>query len=298
MQINTQTKYNNEINIKNTHIRDDKNFFELIKEIDHDKLEFIRNNSTQIKKIEKKLSSSEDRIDVTDDSKYKNASEYKAFIKKWMDKGYTDTEAMSRANFYAIAGLLNYGEQTLIPIDFLGPGKDKQQHGLHLINNHTLKSAILKTFDSLDTGGVAVLVMSLFVQNVYTKSISIRDYENTAFQNLIDDFALRLEKEGGLYNLDKEKYSKYENRHFDGNINITGLTSQVEKNFIYDILIELFKNQSEKISKPEDEYTVLFDIAKNAFNVLIENFQEEIKEENTSYNILNEYTKNNKPMPY
>ncbi|WP_108061121.1 hypothetical protein [Poseidonibacter lekithochrous] len=253
----------------------------------------IENNTVKISKQERIILSSESQRDVTDDKYYKNAPDFKAFIQKWMDRGHSESAAVERASFYARAGLLDYGEQTLIIIDDLGYG-DKNQHGFHLINNNILKNSMLETFDSLDNEGVGVIIHQLFRNNT---DLTTNNYEgeSSTFQKLINEFSIKLNELGGLSGLDNKKYSSYKNKQFDGNINITNQMTQFDKNFINDVLIEYFKDHINKISLLEEKHNEPLDEARNAFNLLLHNFEKKVEEDNDNYKALNEYTKNSRP---
>ena len=71
---------------------------------------------------------------ATNGNKYEDAPEFEAFVKKWMDKGESEDQALGRATLYARAGLLDYGKQKVWQIDEKLPYGDIKQHGFHLIN--------------------------------------------------------------------------------------------------------------------------------------------------------------------
>lgn len=250
-------------------------------------------NTQESKITNKNTSYNKDTMPIENDSKYNNAPEFKAFIQKWMNKGDSEIIARERATFYAQAGLLEYGDLKLEDLEY-----GNKKHGLNLINNNVLKNAILETFDSLDNEGVGILVRRLFKHDVELNPDKNKDYESIAFQELIDEFASKLNKLGGLYNIDDKKYSNYKDLQFDGNINILENMSQLEKNFIYDTLVEYFKEHINKISLIEQIHNEPWTEAKDAFNVLISNFEKKVSEENDNHKALNQYTKNNKPIPY
>lgn len=242
------------------------------------------NDSIEINKEEKKTSSSSSWKDVHDDSFYKNAPEFKAFIKKWMDKGYSDIIAVERAEFYAQAGLLNYGDQTLTEVEYLGYG-DKKQHGLHLINNDTLKNAMIETFDSLNNQGVGVLVERLFMNDGYINTDDNKNHESIVFQDLIDKFSFKFN------NLN----DKRNNIKFDGNINTPGQMNEEDKNFINDFIIKYLKDHINQITRIEEKYAEPWNEAKDTLNQLLDNFEGKVKSNNENHKVLNEYTKNNRP---
>lgn len=218
---------------------------------------------------------------MTEQNKYENAPEFEAFVKKWMNKGYSEDEALERASLYAQVGLLDYGNQRAIIIDHL-EYSNKKQHGLHQIENSVLKKSILQTFDSLDSlDSLGNLVYKLFA-----------DDKNIVFQELINEFASKLKIQGGLYALDNKKYSNYKNMHFDGNINITDKMNQVDKNFVYDILIEYFKEHLSEISQKEKINNELYTEVKDAMKLLISNFEKNVKQSNRANTMLEQYTRN------
>ncbi|WP_148623660.1 hypothetical protein [Aliarcobacter cryaerophilus] len=214
---------------------------------------------------------------------YEDAKDFEDFVNNWIEKGYSESEALERANFYAMAGLLDYGKQKAIAIynEDLGYD-DKKQHGFHLIDNPPLKKAILETLDSLDTSSVADLVSNLFL-NYPSKT-------TTSFENLLNQYDVKLED---LENKDSnKKESKFT---FTGNINLNDRMSLEYQNFIFDTLIGFFKDRVNFLDKyvednpqnPKNE----FDYLKNAYDTLIENFKKNTKEYNETKNILNQYMK-------
>jgi len=228
---------------------------------------------------------------ITKENKYEDAPEFEAFINNWIDKGATEEEAIERASYYAQLGLLNYGKQKVVTIDNL-PYDDKQQHGMHLINNDTLKNAITKTLDSLNNEGMISLSYSLlYPDNTYYE---LKDGVD-AFQNMINKFVKELKSIGGLSELNSEKYSSYEGKEFTGDINITEQMSQLQKNFIYDSLLECFKKCISDYEKKAEEIKEDLSHHIEPLKLLIKNFEEEVKKDNESNAILTEYTKNTKP---
>ena len=276
MKLNVQSTHNNTQEMKS-----------------NKKSDSIEDYTVKISKQERTTSPSESQRDITDDKYYKNAPEFKYFIQKWMAKGDSESAAVERASFYARAGLLDYGEQTLIIIDDLGYG-DKNQHGFHLINNEILKNSMLETFDSLDNEGVGVIIHQLFRNNT---DLTTNNYEgeSSTFQKLINEFSIKLNELGGLSELDDKKYLNYKNKQFDGNINITNQMTQHKKNYINYVLVEYFKNHINKISVLEEKHNEPLDEARNALNTLLNNFEKKVEEDNDNYKALNEYTKNSRP---
>jgi hypothetical protein len=204
---------------------------------------------------------------ATNENKYEDASEFEAFVNKWIENGATEIQALERAMFYSQAGLLDYGNQRAIIIDKLGFG-DKKQHGMHLIHNDALKNAMIETFDSLDNAGVGTLVERLFMPDSYLDSDDSIN-ENLMFQDLIDKFASEMKNTGELEKLNSDKY-------FDGNINISNDMTQEEKNFIYDSLLEYLNNHISKIEQIENKYNESWSSQKEAFALLIYNFKMKI----------------------
>lgn len=233
---------------------------------------------------EKNISSNSSWNDVNDNSFYKNAPEFKAFIKKWMDKGYSDVIAVERAEFYAQAGLLNYGNQTLIEVEHLGYG-DKKQHGLHLINNDTLKNTMIETFDSLDNQGVGVLVERLFMNDGYLNTDDNKNHESIVFHDLINKFSSKLN------NFNDKKI----NMKFNGDINTPSHMNQEDKNFINDFIIEYLKDHINQVTRIEEKYDEPWNEAKDSLTLLLNNFEGKVKANNENHKALNEYTKTSRP---
>ncbi|MFV7789418.1 hypothetical protein ACNSOP_04490 [Aliarcobacter lanthieri] len=214
---------------------------------------------------------------------YEDAKDFENFVAKWIGKGYPEDEALERANFYAIAGLLDYGKQkaTAIYSEDLGYD-DKKQHGFHLIDNPPLKKAFLETLDSLDANEVAGLVCNIFLG--YPNQVS------SSFQELLNQFGVKLEDL--KQNQSEEERSKFT---FTGDININDKMSLEYQNFIFDTLIGFFKDRVNFLDKfmedtpqaPKGE----LDYIKNAYDTLIENFKKNTKEYNETKNILNQYMK-------
>ena len=217
---------------------------------------------------------------------YEDAKDFEDFVNNWIEKGYSESEALERANFYAMAGLLDYGKQKAIAIYNRELGyDDKKQHGFHLIDNPPLKKAILDTLDSLDTGSVADLVSNLFL-NYPSKT-------TTSFEDLLNQYGVKLEdlNEKQL----EEEQSKFT---FTGNININDKMSLEYQNFIFDTLIGFFKDRINSIREYKENIEKTtnssLDNIQNSYDILIENFKRNTKEYNKDKNILDEYMKNNK----
>lgn len=211
---------------------------------------------------------------ATNENKYENAPQFEAFVNKWIENGATEIQALERAMFYSQAGLLDYGNQRAITIDKLGFG-DKKQHGTHLINNDALKNAMIETFDSLDNASVGTLVERLFMPDSYLDS-NESSSEMLMFQDLIDKFASEQKNASGLASQNNEKYSKYKNMNFNGNINISNDMTQNEKSFIYDSLLEYLNNHISKIEQIENKYNESLSSQKETINLLIDNFKKKI----------------------
>ncbi len=162
---------------------------------------------------------------------YEDAKDFESFVNNWIEKGYSEMEALERANFYAIAGLLDYGKQKAIALysEYLGYD-DKKQHGFHLIDNPPLKKAFLETLDSLDTGSVADLVSGLFL-NYPSKT-------TTSFEDLLKQYGVTLEELKETQ--PEEERSKFT---FTGDININEQMSLKYQNFIFDTLIGFFEDR-------------------------------------------------------
>jgi|GEM_PF-3900230 len=230
---------------------------------------------------------------MTEENKYENAPEFEAFINKWIEKGETKDAAIERAKFYAELGLLDYGDQKVVMLENLEYG-DKKQHAMHLIDNQALKDAMIETLDSLDNEGVGTIAVQFLYRDAKLYFDSIEGKEVNLFQELLNDFGIELEKDGGLFGLDSKKYAAYEGMEFTGDINITQQMSQLEKNFIYDALLEYFKYNINQIEKQEEQNNEEAPQKKSALNLLIKNFEENVEEENENNRVLSQYTRSNK----
>ena len=206
---------------------------------------------------------------ATNGNKYEDAPEFEAFVNKWMDKGYSENEALGRAAMYARAGLLDYGKQKMIPISNL-PYGDIKQHGMHLINNEPLKNAVIKTLDSLNGGDASNLIASIF-QNYPENSTPV------SFQELLKNFGVKLED---LKKLNPEEH-KDDKFTFTGDINLKdGADSKEYNNFILDTLVKFFKDRIEKLNylvenKPPEESQDFHEL-KDSLNSLIDNLKKEV----------------------
>lgn len=206
---------------------------------------------------------------ATNGNKYDDAPEFEAFVKKWMDKGETEEEALSRAQSYAQAGLLDYGKEKAISMCNL-PYGDTKQHGFHLINNEPLKNAVIKTLDSLNGGDASNLIASIF-QNYPENSTPV------SFQELLKNFGVKLED---LKKLNPEEH-KDDKFTFTGDINLKdGADSKEYNNFILDTLVKFFKDRIEKLNyfvenKPPEESQDFHEL-KDSLNSLIDNLKKEV----------------------
>jgi hypothetical protein len=207
---------------------------------------------------------------ATNGNKYEDAPEFEAFVKKWIDKGESEDQALGRAMFYAQAGLLDYGKQRAISMGQL-PYGDIKQHGFHLINNEPLKNAVIKTLDSLNGEDAAELVSSIFDGYPENKGVP------SSFQELLDNFGIKLEE---LKKLNPET-AKNDKFTFTGDVNLKdGTDSKEYNNFIFDTLIKFFKDRIEKLdyvieNKPPEESRDFHEV-RDALNSLIDNFKKEV----------------------
>ena len=189
---------------------------------------------------------------ATNGNKYEDAPEFEAFVKKWMDKGESEDQALGRATLYARAGLLDYGKERAISIGDNLPYGDIKQHGFHLINNEPLKNAVIKTLDSLNGGDAAELVSSIFDGYPENKGVP------SSFQELLDNFGIKLEE---LKKLNPET-AKNDKFTFTGDVNLKdGTDSKEYNNFIFDTLIKFFKDRIEKLdyvieNKPPEKVVI------------------------------------------
>ena len=208
---------------------------------------------------------------ATNGNKYEDAPEFEAFVKKWMDKGESEDQALGRATLYARAGLLDYGKQRAISIGNDLPYGDIKQHGFHLINNEPLKNAVMKTLDSLNGGDAAELVSSIFNGFPENKGVP------SSFQELLDNFGIKLEE---LKKLNPET-AKNDKFTFTGDVNLKdGTDSKEYNNFIFDTLIKFFEDRIEKLdyyveNKPPEESRDYNEV-RDGLNFLIDNFKKEV----------------------
>lgn len=218
---------------------------------------------------------------ATFENVYEDAKEFEEFVAKWIEKGYSEAEALERASFYAVAGVLDYGKQKAYPIPNLDYD-DKKEHGFHLIDNPPLKKAFLETLDSLDLNSVSLLVFDMFPSG--------QNEVSSSFQELLNQYGVKLE------DLKKQNSSEEESKFtFTGNINMNEQMSLDYQNFIFDTLIGFFKDKINSLDKyiadnpqkPKDQ----LDTLKSAYDILIENFKKNTKEYNETKNILNQYLK-------
>jgi hypothetical protein len=214
---------------------------------------------------------------ATNGNKYEDAPEFEAFVNKWMDKGYSENEALGRAAMYARAGLLDYGKQKMIPISNL-PYGDIKQHGMHLINNEPLKKAMIETLNSLNGGDASNLIASIFQNYPENANTPI------SFQELLKNFGVKLED---LKKLNPEEH-KNDKFTFTGDINLkNGADSKEYNNFIFDTLVKFFKDRIERF----DEYvkntppgiTNNLDALKDSTNSLIDNLKNEVDSYNSGF---------------
>jgi hypothetical protein len=215
---------------------------------------------------------------ATNGNKYEDAPEFEAFVKKWMDKGESEDQALGRATLYARAGLLDYGKERAISIGNNLPYGDIKQHGFHLINNEPLKNAVLKTLDSLNGGDAADLVSSIFEGFPENKGVP------SSFQELLDNFGIKLEE---LKKLNPET-AKNDKFTFTGDINLKdGIDSKEYNNFIFDTLIKFFKDRIEKLdyvieNKPPEESRDFHEL-RDGLNSLIDNLKKEVDVYNNGF---------------
>lgn len=209
---------------------------------------------------------------ATNGNKYEDAPEFEAFVKKWMDKGETEEQALSRAQNYAYAGLLDYGKQRAVQIggDTL-PYGDTKQHGFHLINNEPLKNAVIKTLDSLNYEDAGNLINSIFQNYPENANTPI------SFQELLKNFGVKLEDLKKL-NPEEHKNNKFT---FTGDINLKdGAHSKEYNNFILDTLVKFFKDRIERfddyVKNTPSGITNNLDALKDSTNLLIDNLKKEV----------------------
>lgn len=208
---------------------------------------------------------------------YEDAKDFENFVNKWMEKGDTEAEALIRANYYAVAGLLDYGKQKAIMLysDTLEYG-DKKQHGFHLIDNEPLKKAFLETLDSLDGAGVAALVSNFF-----------QDFPNKVpkkFDDMLKEYGVKLQ--------DIQQKDENNKFNFTGDITVKKNSPLDYRNFIFDTIIGFLGDRISSIEEYEininnSDFTYL----KDAYLLLIENFKKHTKKYNEDKIILNQYLK-------
>ncbi len=226
----------------------------------------------------------------TSENKYEDAPEFEAFVSKWMDKGLTEEEALSRAAIYCLTGLLDYGKQRAIVIGDL-PFGDKKEHGLHLINNPILKEALIEIFDSMDYSDMNRLNMNLFGLST-APDLNPENKQTLSFQNILDNYAL----------LPASNIS--DDFVFDGDINITEDMEHNHKNFILDIINSYFEYRIDELNNRKQEkyaHEESIDESINTIQKIIDNFEKKVNKSNENYlenkSQLERQTKNHRPNP-
>ncbi|MCK5294280.1 MAG: hypothetical protein KAJ49_06475 [Arcobacteraceae bacterium] len=213
---------------------------------------------------------------ATNGNKYDDAPEFEAFVKKWMDKGESEEEAITRAQKYAQAGLLDYGKQKAVIIYDGLPTEDTKQHGMWLIDNPPLRQAILDTFDSLEQRDVNSLYYAIFHGGIEHQD------DDSNFEDLLKQYGIKLED---LRNKNPE--AQDEKYTFTGDINLKNDNSSESieyNNFIFDTLLDYFKDSIESISQAEKENNEDLSDRKNSMNNFIDNFKITIDEYNENNN--------------
>lgn len=208
----------------------------------------------------------------TEQNKYEDAPEFEAFVKKWMDKGLSEQEALYRAASYASLGLLDYGNQRAVIID--QPYGDKKEHGFHNIDNEPLKQAVLEILDSLSQADVDMLKCNAFGNGQSGTSLNFDELPDLAFQDFLNNFASFHEKLAPL----KDEYKDFT---FDGNIDLTEDMAQIYKDFIVDNIKAYFEHRIQDVYNTEDENPDYEAIEKQAKLIqrIIDQFDKNIKEQ-------------------
>ena len=209
---------------------------------------------------------------ATNGNKYDDAPEFEAFVKKWMDKGESEEIAEFRAQMYAQAGLLDYGKQKARSIEHGLPTEDIKQHGMWLIDNPPLKQAMIDTFDNLKYRDAITLMENIFYGGAE------HQYDNLNFEDLLKQYGVKLED---LRNKNPE--SQDDKYTFTGDINLKNDNSQESieyNNFIFDTLLDYFKDSIEKVNQYEKKHNEDFSNQKNSLNTFIDNFKTTIDEYN------------------
>jgi len=209
----------------------------------------------------------------TEQNKYEDAPEFEAFVKKWMDKGLSEKDALSRASAYASLGLLDYGNQRAIMVGSLSY-EDKKEHGFHKIDNEALKQAVLETLDSLSLEEVNMLKFNAFEHGQSGTSLNFDDEPGLTFQDFLNNFASLHEKLAPL----KDQYKDFT---FDGNIDLTEDMTQIYKDFIVDNIKAYFEHRIQDLYNTEDENPDYESMEKQVKLIqrIIDQFDKNIKEQ-------------------
>ena len=216
------------------------------------------------------------RLIATEENAFDNAPEFEAVYKRWLakeDEPFKAHKALLRAQLYAQAGLISYGNQKAVSISPpLEPG-DKMQHGLHLINNDLLKQTLMATFEKLDVESVSAISSQLFS---YSKlhALDIDHQKENIFQALLDKFGSSIQP----MLKDESEPS------FDGNINITDEMSMTQQYFIHKTLLQFFEYNLKHFETliDDDSYNEvekdMINSRKEAFETLTKNFKNNVDE--------------------
>ena len=213
---------------------------------------------------------------VTNEDKYDGAPEYKAFVDKWVKKGLSEFEALTHAESYVTAGLLDYGSQRADFMMWDMPPTDTKQHGMWLINNQPLRIAMIETFDSLDIVQLSSLVSTIFYGTPEEQNIDM----SFSFQTLLEKYGVKLED---LKQKDPQ-FAKENPEVFSGDINLkndNSAESQAYNNFIFKTIVGFFKDRIESLERWEYNHNEDdLSSTKKSINLLIDNFQEKVDEYN------------------
>ncbi len=207
----------------------------------------------------------------TPENKYENAPEFEAFVKKWMIKGLTEQEALLRAQAYVQMGLLNYGNQRAIDIGGLS-FSDKQNHGLHLIDNPVLKETLLETVDKLNYDELWPF-LEIFTFDSENNHLILEDQFDLGIEKFFEQISSLNKKAESTSNLNrlltisKEMYLMHTNSMFN-NINS-----------YFEDLITYFKS----LDPESDEEKAYFQTRVKLIETLKNNFKDNCDKYNTDY---------------
>jgi hypothetical protein len=231
----------------------------------------------------------------TNENAYEDAPKFEAFVKEEMAKGQTEKQAITRAQLYAVSGLLDYGKQRVVHLSCYLPFEDQKNHGLHLFNNPLLTQAVKDAFDQLDTSTLSKVVSKLFIapsnkEPIYDYSDMSQENIDKIFNNILSHLGLRPE--------DVQILEDTTNSNDMGKLSFEFLTLQQEqfKTIIKSVQqamqkhIDFFKEDLK--NEPQE-----FKKIKNAFESIALNMNAHMDTLSEKTSALFQLTQNRKPNP-